>query len=175
MQASSLPPISTHDLVGQHPLLVALGRLIREFRRNVDDRGLEPSEVAILFDLKVAGPQRASAIAESVHLDLSTVSRTVSRLVEQQLLERGPDPDDGRAWLLSLTDTGFDFLRQALTRRAALLSEATREWDSADVEALTRLLARLGEDISQREMAAHADVIQQQPRHNSVETDKEIA
>src|SRR3954447_2715921 len=52
------------------------------------------------------GPLRASAIAEMLPADPSTISRQVAALVRDGLLERRADPVDGRASLLVATAKG---------------------------------------------------------------------
>ena len=83
---------------------------------------VDPMAYPLLFNLK-AGPLRVSALAEAVHSDVSTVSRQVSTLVDLGFVTRGPDPDDGRAQALSLTDEG-DALLTAIRRTATAGSRA---------------------------------------------------
>src|SRR4029450_7120861 len=54
---------------------------------------VDPSHYPVLFCLS-GDPQRVSAVAESIHSDVSTVSRQVSHLVQHGLLEKIGDPDD---------------------------------------------------------------------------------
>lgn len=50
---------------------------------------------------------RMSELAAQANAELSRVSHLVSRLVKRGLLEKEPDPDDGRYTFAILTDAGF--------------------------------------------------------------------
>jgi DNA-binding MarR family transcriptional regulator len=67
---------------------------------------VESATHLLLHMVKAEGPMRASALATSVHSDLSTVSRQVTTLVGRGLLERRADQLDGRACLLAVTGAG---------------------------------------------------------------------
>src|SRR6478736_5710334 len=69
------------------------------------------SPLFLLIKLVRRGPCRASALAELVGADPSTVSRQVASLVKAGLVRRQADPDDGRACLLVPTELGIDIYR----------------------------------------------------------------
>ena len=69
--------------------------------------GLDAALYVFLLHLIDVGPVRAAALADRTGLDKSTVSRQVARLVELRLVERVPDPLDGRARIVQLTADGF--------------------------------------------------------------------
>ncbi|HEX6917468.1 MAG TPA: MarR family winged helix-turn-helix transcriptional regulator [Phycicoccus sp.] len=94
------------------------------------------------------GPRRLCEIADAEGHDPSTTSRRISALVDRGLLERTPDPDDGRAHRVHLTGPGRDLLEAERARRAALVEHALHDWDAADREALTRLLSRLHDTLA---------------------------
>ena len=58
------------------------------------------SPLFLLVKFVRTGRQRASALAELVGADPSTVSRQVASLVKAGFVDREADPDDGRACLL---------------------------------------------------------------------------
>jgi DNA-binding MarR family transcriptional regulator len=94
------------------------------------------------------GPRRLCELADAEGHDPSTTSRRISALVDRGLLERTPDPDDRRAHRVHLTARGRDLLDAERARRAALVEEALHDWDTADREALTRLLTRLHDTLA---------------------------
>ena len=65
---------------------------------------VESATHLLLHTVESEGPMRASALAASVHADLSTVSRQVAALVGRGLLERRADQRDGRACVLAVTE-----------------------------------------------------------------------
>ena len=93
----------------------------------------------LLFNLK-AGPLRVSALADAVHSDVSTVSRQVSTLVDLGFITRGPDPVDGRAQALSLTDDGDALLVAIRQDRDRWLQGLLADWPDDDI---TSFSARL--------------------------------
>src|SRR5580692_2327367 len=67
---------------------------------------VESATHLLLHTVESEGPMRASALAASVHSDLSTVSPQATALVGRGLLERRADQRDGRACVLAVTDAG---------------------------------------------------------------------
>jgi DNA-binding MarR family transcriptional regulator len=125
--------------------LMAVGRLMRS---RVDGDDMDPGSLWLLKTLAFA-PLRVTELAASANLDPSTVSRQVAHLDRAGLIERTPDPADGRAHRLELTVQGRARLDEALERRRALLSRSLRGWDPADVERLGQLLKSFVYDIKQ--------------------------
>ncbi len=68
--------------------------------------GLTRDEWRVLAALAEAGTAKTSRVIESTTLEKMQVSRAVSRMQEGGLLERLPDPEDGRGWLLRLKPAG---------------------------------------------------------------------
>ncbi|QCB46881.1 MarR family winged helix-turn-helix transcriptional regulator [Hydrogenophaga sp. PAMC20947] len=68
--------------------------------------GLSRDEWRVLAALADAGKVKTSTVIASTTLEKMQVSRAVSRLEGDGLLERIPDPEDGRGWLLRLRPAG---------------------------------------------------------------------
>ncbi len=98
----------------------------------------------LLVRVSESAPIRLSEIADSVELDLSTLSRQVRHLVEAGLLAKVPDPADGRAALLSLTGQGAAVLEAVSEARRRVLAEAIADWTDEERNALASGLLRLG-------------------------------
>ena len=117
-----------------HPLKAAAAR---------DGAGLGPdrSAMLLLFPL-IEGPQRPGALAELCHTDPSTISRQVAELVRRELVRREPDPSDGRASLLAITDAGREVCARVRALRRELLAAAVAAWTDAELDAFAGLLSR---------------------------------
>ena len=89
-------------------------------------------------------PLRLSDLAGTVELDLSTISRQIRDLVASGLIIRTPDPADGRAALLSLTDEGVAVLEAVSEFRRRVLAEAIAGWSDEERNSLASGLLRLG-------------------------------
>lgn len=149
-----MTPTTTTDgeaLVG--PLSEQVARLTRAshaMRVQLSARGhdgIDWAAYSLLFQLVKAGPLRSSALAEAACVDPSTISRQVGELVRAGLVHRVPDPDDGRASLLEATARGHAVHAAKHERRLRTFARIVDGWPAADVEALTRLLARFNDDF----------------------------
>lgn len=121
-----------------------MGRFI-----HANQGGLARPDFAVLVRLDADGCTRSRELADAEGLDPSTVSRRVASLAERGLLEREPDPSDGRAQILHLTDAGRQALATERERRVHLVTDALADWDAGDRAELARLLARLTDTLEQ--------------------------
>ncbi|SES32229.1 DNA-binding transcriptional regulator, MarR family [Actinokineospora terrae] len=131
---------------------VTASGLIEAFRAIVRaGRGFKQEEqrsaAALLAFLDHAGEQRLGQLACGLAVDPSVVSRQVVGLVRDGLVKRRPDPEDGRAGLLSLTDEGVDWLRGHRDKEAQRLLAALDRWSEDDAATLLSLLRRLEDDV----------------------------
>ena len=103
---------------------------------------------AMLVPLQNDGDQRCSALAHQLGVDVSVASRQIAVLERLGYVERRPDPQDGRASLLSLTSAGVEALAAARELRAEWSLGALAGWDEADARLLSDLLDRLVTDLA---------------------------
>jgi DNA-binding MarR family transcriptional regulator len=107
--------------------------------------GLSRDEWRVLASLADRGTARTAEVIEATALEKMPISRALTALQEKGLLERVPDPDDGRAWLNRPTASGralFQKIAPMVQAREAFLLEAL---SSEEREVLGRALDRLGE------------------------------
>lgn len=89
--------------------LSRLGRLLRvHLVRVLQGLGTElgPEQFFILFRLYERDGRRQQELVDPVLDDRPNISRHISALVDRGLVERRPDPSDGRARLMHLTPAG---------------------------------------------------------------------
>ncbi|MDQ3150409.1 MAG: MarR family transcriptional regulator [Actinomycetota bacterium] len=113
------------------------------------DDGIERAAYVLLCHLVREGPQRTGALADAVYSDPSTVSRQAASLVRHGLVERRPDPEDGRASLLAATAEGRRAHAAHRALRTAHLEAMTRHWEPADRHRLVALLERFNTDFAE--------------------------
>src|ERR1700749_850428 len=89
---------------------------------------VESAAEGLLHGGAAEAPLRASALASSVHSDLSTVSRQAAALVSRGLLERQADQLDGRASLLAVTGAGRAAIAEHERGRQAFFDEGLAGW-----------------------------------------------
>ena len=136
--------------------LARLGLLIERFQQEV----VAPFEISagdygVLAALRRAGRPYAlkpSELYVRLHRSSGGMTKTLKKLEEQGLVERSPDPNDGRGSLVSLTPVGLelqDEIFQAfLLASQSLLAPLSESRLSADDEALRELLAIFEERLS---------------------------
>lgn len=150
MDGSDLTPAGPDRVSAVGDMADALGDVMRTMHRLkarllvLDPvRGADWGSHALLARLVVDGPQRVTSLADLAELDASTVSRQVANLVKDGLIERQPDPGDGRASLLVATDRGQQAHAAFRGRRDERLAGMLADWSVADVDGLRSLLRRL--------------------------------
>ena len=107
---------------------------------------VDPSHYPLLFCVS-AEARRVSAVAESIHSDVSTVSRQVTHLVQHGLLDKIGDPDDKRAQLLSLSPAGREVIEKLVQRRGQWFEVLLASWSDDDVRTFDHFLTRFGDDL----------------------------
>lgn len=103
--------------------------------------GHDRSAMLLLFPL-MRGPLRPGALAEASFADPSTISRQVAELVRRGFVRREPDPSDGRASLLAITDAGREVCERLRAMRRDLLAAAVDGWSDAELATFASLLNR---------------------------------
>jgi len=122
-------------------LIKRVRRVIAELAQEVHE-SLHPSTYLLLTHLADHGPLRASAIVGHFAMDKASVSRQVQHLLDLGLLDRSPDPEDGRATLLSISDDGRRRLEDVATHRRQLLDERLGDWGDEELSDFATVLAR---------------------------------
>jgi DNA-binding MarR family transcriptional regulator len=128
----------------------AIVRTSRQLRQEAAaETGLSPSATAALATINRSGPLTPSELAELERVKRPSMTRTLGCLEREGLIERTPDPTDGRSFLVALNDAGRERLVRLRRRKSAYLARRLRTLDPDDVETLTRaaeLLERMRED-----------------------------
>jgi DNA-binding MarR family transcriptional regulator len=104
---------------------------------------LEPAAYGLLVRLDEAGAQRATELAGYFGVGKATMSRQLRALEELGLVTREPDPADGRASLVRLTEGGTARFRRVRDARRDRYRNKLAGWDPREVAELARLLHQL--------------------------------
>ena len=132
-----------------------IGRLLRRVRRGLTDRAaqvdpeLSATAYPLLATLAEFGPHRASDLADMFALDKGAVSRVVHHMLELGLIERMPDPKDGRASILSVTPKAQERLATMADRRREDFGAKLADWEPSTITDLAQSLAQLNAAISE--------------------------
>ena len=127
-------------------LRVVLGQLIRRLRA---EHRFPLAHGSVLGRLDREGPLAISDLAAAERVRPQSMAQTVSELEAERLIDRRPDPTDGRRGLLELTDGGHRRLQDDRQHREGWLIKAITEgFSETEQRALARavpLLRRLAD------------------------------
>jgi DNA-binding MarR family transcriptional regulator len=119
-------------------LRVVVSRLRRRLREVAETWDLTPSQTSALSRLsKAADGISTSALAAAEGVRPQSMAATLAVLDEHGLIQRTPDPGDGRRQLISLTEAGHQRLEGVRQARSEWL---TRELDERFTEDERRLI-----------------------------------
>ncbi len=121
-------------------LRMGIVRTARRLRQEAaaEATGLTPTSTSALATIERHGPLTPSELAKLERVKRPTVTRTLGCLEREGLVERTPDPADGRSALVSVNGAGRERLRRLRGRKNAYLARRMREMAVADVATLER-------------------------------------
>lgn len=126
-------------------LRMAIVRTSRRLRQEAmtEATDLTPTSTAALATVERHGPLTPSELAEIERVKRPTVTRTLGCLTKAGLVERTPDPADGRSALVAVNAAGRERLRRLRGRKNAYLARRMRDLPQEDVATLERAAAIL--------------------------------
>ena len=131
-------------------------RFYADLRLGPDGLDLDRSAYLLLGRIVAAGPTRLSALADSLSLDLSTISRQVHALEAAGLAGRTTETTDRRASLIAATERGLEIYHRNRAVQEAALRELLSDWTDAERNEFARLLTRFNDKIASQHPAPNA-------------------
>ena len=132
-------------------LMKAHESLRRHAEGHIHSLGIGFSDFQVLEAVLHKGPTAVNEIGRLVRLTSGSITTAVDRLESKGLVERQPDPADGRSRIVHLTPAGRKLIacafadhERALERAAAGLTPAER----AEAAALLKKLGRYADELS---------------------------
>ncbi|KAA9107665.1 MarR family winged helix-turn-helix transcriptional regulator [Microbacterium rhizomatis] len=122
-----------------------LNRVRRIIMANADrvSPGMLPGAYKVFTTIVNRESITQSTLVDTLMADKGQISRTVRELEQLGLIERTPDPADGRSSILSATPLGHERLAAARQPQEDSLLKALSDWEVGDIQNLTRLLHAL--------------------------------
>jgi DNA-binding MarR family transcriptional regulator len=138
-----------HEVAGA--IRVSIGLLLRRMRQAPADGELTLPQSSALTRLDRGGPATSSALARLEQISPQSMGATLSALEARGLVERHPDPADGRRVVISLSEAGLQALRNKRNARveqlARALSSGFTDSELQQLMAAAPLLERLAQSI----------------------------
>lgn len=133
-------------------LLASISVLLRRVHQVPIGDGLALPERTALSHLERLGPTTSAALARDVQITAQAMGATLSALGDRGLIERRPDPDDGRRVVLTVTEAGSQALKDKRNARIeqisrALTGSAFTPDELAQLTAAAPLLERLAHNV----------------------------
>ncbi|MCH7866578.1 MAG: MarR family transcriptional regulator [Myxococcales bacterium] len=144
---------SSHELDAPPWLRVeaTLMSLSRDIRRAYDLRlqelGLNLSEASTLAYTQESGPLMQADLARHLGIGRAAMGSLVDSLEQLELVERRPKPGDRRVWLVAVTPSGGEVVRQVLKIDEKLRAELRAGISRKERRELAQLLNRLRENM----------------------------
>ncbi|HEX5047471.1 MAG TPA: MarR family transcriptional regulator [Gammaproteobacteria bacterium] len=118
-------------------------RLTRQLRNLELPQGMTPERLSALSVIEKRGPISVTALADKEMVRPATMSRMVSALVDEGLVKRAEDKNDGRGVLVSTTPKGRRAYVRAQQLRLQHFAEALESLSPEQLDAMRSLAAAL--------------------------------
>ncbi len=142
-----MPAIAPPDATLAARLRLAVTRLARKLRKEAEP-GVSPTTLSALSSIEQAGRLTMGDLGAAEQVQPPTMTRVVAAMVDAGLVEREPDPEDGRVVWVRLTAEGRKLLARSRRRKEAYLVRELRGLEPREVAVLEEaagILERLTE------------------------------
>lgn len=126
--------------------LVVLFRRLRKRLREVPTGGLTPSQASVMLRLYKDGASSTTVLAAAEGVRPQSMTVILNALEESGLIQRRPDPEDGRRQIITLSDAGKARAEGDREARHGWLAQALEQrLDSQQLQTVNEALALLGD------------------------------
>lgn len=141
--------------VGPMEIIGRLSRMATKLRSEMDKtwkaHGLNAASFDVLATLRRSGKPDGLSPGELLDLTMvtsGTMTNRIDQLVKRGLVERVPNPEDKRGFLIRLTETGFATIEDAVGDHVETQYYLLRGLTPAEAEDMNRLLKTLDERMN---------------------------
>jgi DNA-binding MarR family transcriptional regulator len=118
-------------------------RLTRRLRTLDLPHGMTPERLSALSVIEKRGPISVTALADTEMVRPATMSRMITALVDEGLVKRSDDKNDGRGVLISVTPKGRRAYQRAQEQRLSRFAEVLESLSDEQVGAMRNLAEAL--------------------------------
>ncbi|MDQ1146498.1 DNA-binding MarR family transcriptional regulator [Bacillus sp. SORGH_AS 510] len=108
---------------------------------------LDRSAYLLMRRIANRGAAGVKVLAGEFQLDISTISRQAAALEQKGYLYRIPDPLDGRAYSLQITEIGNRVYKEHKQARLERLEELINDWSEEEREIFGQLLKKFNQSF----------------------------
>lgn len=132
-------------LAAWETLFRAQHEIFTEMSTDFEGAELSAAEYDVLLTVTrcASHTARLREVTANMLISQPSVSRLVDRMVARGLLEKCPDPEDGRGSLVHATETGRRAFRQLATAHGRSIAERMSTLDDEELRTLTTLAEKL--------------------------------
>jgi MarR family transcriptional regulator for hemolysin len=136
--------------VSSNPIRL-IGHINRSFARVVDQPmkklGFAMSQLPVLVNLKRNGPSSQVELAKVAQVEQPSMAQLLTRMERDGLVQRVPDPNDGRSKLISLTKLASQRMPKGKEVMEAASRKALAGFTPNEREQLQALLLRISANL----------------------------
>ena len=142
-------PISDFNLNDYVPFLINRGatRVAADFGSGLKPHGVNITVWRLLASLNQHSSQRIGELSDFTGIEMWTVSRVVSRLEQDGMVERHRGDEDARGVIVSLTPTGRSLVETLIPEAQRYESLILEGFSDEEASCLRALLDRLFENM----------------------------
>ena len=133
--------------------LVMLARWLEAAQRK-HSYPMDRASYLLLLRLERDGPQRVAALAASLGLDGSTVTRQLAALDSRGWVQRSTDPLDARVTVVEATSAGLTAVDDLRRLRQGRIDALFGDWSAAERAELGRVLGHLNEVLERSALSS---------------------
>ncbi len=129
--------------------IMATARAIRQaYDQRFAGLDLNLSEASLLAFVEEFGPLTQTRLAERLGLGRAATGSLIDGLEQRGFVERQPDPEDRRVWLVTITGAGKDVVHEVNAIDEVLRRELRAGISRDERHQLAELLVRLGRNLA---------------------------
>ncbi|NVJ96710.1 MAG: MarR family transcriptional regulator [Alphaproteobacteria bacterium] len=143
--AAERPDLDTKPMALLGRLLKLQQHTSKAMADNFSQYGLNTSSFDVLATLRRSGPPyqlSPGALINMTMVTSGTMTNRIDQLVKAGFVERIKNPDDGRGFLIALTEKGFKLVDDAVTTHVVTQKELTDRLSDEDRNTLNALVKK---------------------------------
>lgn len=128
-------------------LLIAFGRTIQALNKRSSEifrqGGLTTAQFAVLEALYHKGPMTVNELTKSVLSTSGNMTVVLNNLIKSGFVTRCTNPEDGRSYLISITEKGSAYIKEIFPAHIKDLYEHFKPLSKEEKEELIRIMKKL--------------------------------